>query len=156
MACAQNYEKAVELYQFVISNSRTPELRGHALLNLGMMHHFGLGTPVDLDMAQIYYEKAMKEDASSSYTTPVYLLNLYSKWQKLDIIDTLSKFFLFRISSTSGPSVMGNTQPEGLFGTNLPRNQTLIGMAIILYWLTVAGMVKFLRRDHASNVTNNR
>jgi hypothetical protein len=156
VACAQNYEKAVELYQFVISNSRTPELRGHALLNLGMMHHFGLGTPVDLDMAQIYYEKAMKEDASSSYTTPVYLLNLYSKWQKLDIIDTLSKFFLFRISSPSGPSVMGNTQPEGLFGTSLPRNQTLIGMAIILYWLTVAGMVKFLRRDHASNVTNNR
>ena len=122
VACAQNYDKAVELYQFVISNSRSPELRGHALLNLGMMHHFGLGTPIDLDMAQIYYEKAMKEDASSSYTTPVYILNLYSKWQKLDIIDTLSKFFLFSISSPSGPSVMGNTQPEGLFGTNLPRN----------------------------------
>ena len=122
VACAQNYDKAVELYQFVISNSRSPELRGHALLNLGMMHHFGLGTPIDLDMAQIYYEKAMKEDASSSYTTPVYILNLYSKWQKLDIIDTVSKFFLFSISSPSGPSVMGNTQPEGLFGTNLPRN----------------------------------
>ena len=146
----------MELYQFVISTSRSPELRGHALLNLGMMHHFGLGTPIDLDMAQIYYEKAMKEDASSSYTTPVYLLNLYSKWQKLDIIDTLSKFFLFRITSPFGPSVMGSTQQEGLFGTNLPRNQTLIGIAIILYWLTVAGMVKFLRRDHASNVTNNR
>ena len=83
----------------VISTSRNPELRGHALLNLGMMHHFGLGTPVDLDMAQIYYEKAMKEDSSSSYTTPVYLLNLYSKWQRLDIVDTLSKFFLFRMST---------------------------------------------------------
>jgi len=65
------------------------------MLNLGMMHHFGLGTPVDLDMAQIYYDKAMKEEAStqhtgsSSYMTPIYLLNLYSKWQRLDIIETV-------------------------------------------------------------------
>ena len=78
----------------MVSNSKSTELRGHALLNLGMMHHFGLGTPIDLDMAQIYYDKAMKEEApggtgSSSYMTPVYLLNLYSKWQKLDIMETL-------------------------------------------------------------------
>ncbi len=119
------------------------------------MHHFGLGTPVDLDMAQIYYDKAMKEDLSSSYTTPVYLLNLYSKWQRLDIMDTLSKFFLFRFST--GPSVMGgnNTTADAtLFGTYIPRNQTLIGMAIIFYWFTVAGMVKFLRRDQASTANN--
>ena len=122
-----------------------------------MMHHFGLGTPIDLDMAQIYYEKAMKEDASSSYTTPVYLLNLYSKWQRLDIVETLSKFFLFRV--TPGPSVLGNSTVQNdviaIFGANFPRNQTLIGVLIIAYWLTVAGMVKFLRRDHASASNNN-
>jgi TPR repeat protein len=45
------------------------------MLNLGMMHHFGLGTEVDLDMAQIYYDKAMKEETgSSTYMTPVVYL----------------------------------------------------------------------------------
>lgn len=51
MACEQSFSKAVELYKDVISHSKSTELRGHALLNLGMMHHFGLGTPIDLDMA---------------------------------------------------------------------------------------------------------
>lgn len=77
------------------------------MLNLGMMHHFGQGMPVDLEMAQIYYDKAMKEEGTggssgaSGYMTPVYLLNLYSKWQRLDIIETLSKFFLFGGGSTA-------------------------------------------------------
>ena len=72
------------------------------MLNLGMIHHFGLGTEVDLDMAQIYYDKAMKEETgSSTYMTPVYLLNLYSKWQKLDILETLSRFFIFGRNTTS-------------------------------------------------------
>ena len=66
IACKQDYKKATELYQSVVTNSRNPELRGHALLNLGMMHHFGLGTVIDLDMAQIYYEKAIKEESSQS------------------------------------------------------------------------------------------
>jgi TPR repeat protein len=81
VACEQNFEKAVELYKLVVSQSKATDLRSHAMLNLGMMHHFGLGTEVDLDMAQIYYDKAMKEETgSSTYMTPVYLLNLYSKW----------------------------------------------------------------------------
>lgn len=70
-------------------------------MNLGMMHHFGLGTSIDLDMAQIYYDKAMKEDTSASYMTPVYLLNLYSKWQKIDLAETLSRFFLFNKGESS-------------------------------------------------------
>ena len=47
------------------------------MLNLGMMHHFGQGMPVDLEMAQIYYDKAMKEEGTggssgaSGYMTPV-------------------------------------------------------------------------------------
>ena len=66
-------------------------MRGQALFNLGMIHHFGKGVDVDLEMAQIYYEKAMKEESQA--LTPVYLLSLYGKWQKLDIVDTLRRFF---------------------------------------------------------------
>lgn len=99
VATEQDYQRAIELYKQVITQSRVVELRGQALLSLGMMHHFGQGMPVDLDMAQLYYDKAMKEEttstSSSGYMTPVYLLNLYSKWQKLDILETISKFFFF-------------------------------------------------------------
>jgi TPR repeat protein len=119
-----------------------------------MMHHFGLGTPIDLDMAQIYYDKAMKEDSTSStYMTPVYLLSLYSKWQKVDIMDSLSRFFLFG-SSKNSSLLLADQSSLGLHvggGSSLsdfiPRNQTLIGIAIVAYWLAVAGMVRFLRRD---------
>ena len=94
-----------------MAQSKSVELRGHALLSLGMMHHFGQGIPVDLDMAQLYYDKAMKEETSSSsssgYMTPVYLLNLYSKWQRLDILETLSKFFLFGSSNRLNNSLAG-------------------------------------------------
>jgi TPR repeat protein len=38
-------------YKYVVHNSRQSELRGQALFNLGMMHHFGKGTEVDLEMA---------------------------------------------------------------------------------------------------------
>ena len=62
-----------------------------------MIHHFGKGVEIDLEMAQTYYEKAMKEDSQS--ITPVYLLSLYSKWQKLDIIDTIQKFFSMNSNS---------------------------------------------------------
>jgi TPR repeat protein len=51
------------MYKFVVSSSRDSELRGQALFNLGMIHHFGLGVSTDLEMAQIYYDKAMKEDS---------------------------------------------------------------------------------------------
>ena len=124
------------------------------MLNLGMMHHFGLGTPIDLDMAQIYYDKAMKEEASTnthtgsgSYMTPIYLLNLYSKWQRLDIIETVQKFFLF-----GGNSQVNSTASENNSWTDaIPRSQMLVIMAILGYWLTLAGMVKFLRRDYTRN-----
>ena len=122
------------------------------MLNLGMMHHFGLGTPVDLDMAQIYYDKAMKEEASTnthtgsgSYMTPIYLLNLYSKWQRLDIIETLQRFFLFGTNNST-------SQIGGMSWTDsLPRSQMLVMLAILGYWVTLAGMVKFLRRDYTRN-----
>ncbi|TNV71911.1 hypothetical protein FGO68_gene1347 [Halteria grandinella] len=151
-ALKQDYSKAVDLYKQVVSTSRQIDLRGHAMLNLGMMHHFGLGTPIDLDMAQIYYDKAMKEEAStsthtgsSSYMTPIYLLNLYSKWQRLDIIETVQRFFLFGSNQSNATSL------DGSWTEMVPRSQMLVILAIIGYWLTLAGMVKFLRRDYTGN-----
>jgi len=82
-----------------------------------------------LEMAQVYYDKAMKEDSSA--LTPVYMLSLYGKWQKLDIGDTMKKFFSSNSSS--------------------PRSQMVIILAVLSYCLTVFGMVKFLRRDYRRN-----
>ena len=41
-------------------------------------------------MAQVYYEMALKE--KSSVSAPVYLMSLYSKWQRLDVVDTVKTF----------------------------------------------------------------
>ena len=51
IACNQSYDKAIDLYKYVISNSRDSELRGQALFNLGMIYHFGKGVTVDLEIA---------------------------------------------------------------------------------------------------------
>lgn len=96
--------------------------------------------------------------------TPVYLLNLYSKWQRLDIVETLKKFFLFRSTSSSGggSSTTNTTRynttynQTGSFGgfagyIDIERSQMFILLAIATYWMTVVGMVKFLRRDYTRN-----
>ncbi len=57
----------------------------------------------------------MKEDPSQSQMTPIYLLNLYSKWQRLDMLDTIKKFFLFR-----GPSGKNETLTYG--GPHIENN----------------------------------
>lgn len=56
------------------------EIRGHALLKLGMIYQFGYDQVVDIDhdLAQLYYEKALKEH--STVQVPVYMMSLYSKW----------------------------------------------------------------------------
>ena len=46
-------------------------------------------------------EETSQQDSGTSFITPVYILNLYSKWQRLDIVDTLKKFFLFERDSSS-------------------------------------------------------
>lgn len=47
----------------VVSHTKESDLKGQALLNIGMMYHFGKGMDTDLELAQVYYEKAMKEDS---------------------------------------------------------------------------------------------
>jgi hypothetical protein len=45
---------------------------------------------VDHDKAQSFYEKALKE--KSSVSAPIYIMSLYSRWQRLDVVDTLKTF----------------------------------------------------------------
>jgi TPR repeat protein len=56
-----------------------------------MIYHFGKGEDRDLELAQIYYERAMKEESKA--LAPVYLLSLFGKWQRLDLVDTVRRFF---------------------------------------------------------------
>lgn len=39
------------MYQQVVTETIEPDLKGQALFYLGMMHHFGKGTEIDLQMA---------------------------------------------------------------------------------------------------------
>lgn len=55
--------KALNYYKKVVQMSKESELVGQALFNIGMMHHFGKGVELDLEMAQIYYERAMMEQS---------------------------------------------------------------------------------------------
>ena len=88
----QDFEQALSMYKVVEEQTRDSEIRGHALFKLGMMHQFGDGgvLEVDHDMAQLYYDKALKEQ--SSVHAPAYLMTLYSKWQRLNVLDTMHRF----------------------------------------------------------------
>lgn len=90
IACDQSYEGALIKYKQVTARSKDEELIGQAYLSMGMIYHFGKGTGQDLELAQTYYERAMKVDSKA--LAPVYMLSLYGKWQKLDIVDTMIKF----------------------------------------------------------------
>ena len=80
-------------------------------------------------MAQHYYERAMKEDSHA--LAPVYMLSLYGKWQKLNIIDTMKRFVT-----------------DGL---TYPRARISVFATFGTYILAVVSMVKFLRRDYRTN-----
>ena len=88
----QDFSQALQIYKVTQAQTQSAEIRGHALLKLGMIHQFGDGGVVDIDhdMAQVYYDKALKEQ--SSVQVPVYLMSLYSKWQRLDLADTMTDF----------------------------------------------------------------
>lgn len=51
IACNQSYDKAISKYQDVVHYTSESELKGQALLNIGMMHHFGKGMESDLEVA---------------------------------------------------------------------------------------------------------
>ena len=44
----------------------------------------------DNNLAQMYYERALREETSA--TAPVYLMYLYSRWQRLDVTTTFTTF----------------------------------------------------------------
>ena len=78
----------------VFESSKDSEIKGHALFKLGMIHQFGDDgvLEVDHEMAQLYYEKAMSE--KSSVQAPVYLMSLYSKWQRLNAMEIMLDFVI--------------------------------------------------------------
>ena len=57
---------------------------------------------IDLQQAQKFYQQALREQSKAQ--TPVYLLYLYSKWQSIDLYQSiikgvlLEKFFLNKSS----------------------------------------------------------
>lgn len=67
----------------------------------------------------------------SQALTPVYLLSLYGKWQKLNMIETMKKF-------------IGD-------GIAYPMTRLSVFAAFGSYFLALFGMVKFLRRDFRTN-----
>lgn len=71
----------------------------------------------------------MKED-STAYI-PVYLMSLYIKWQNLDLIETLKKFF----------------------GSRSITSQTSLQLLAVLsfYSFGVVSIVKLLRREYRHN-----
>ena len=83
----------MSIYKVTEQRTANMEVRGHALLKLGMIYQFGEGEiTVDHDIAQLYYEKALQD--YSSVQVPVYLLSLHSKWQRLDVLATLTDFVI--------------------------------------------------------------
>jgi hypothetical protein len=80
---------------------------------------------VDHDLAQVYYEKALKEKTSVS--APVYLMSLYSKWQRLDVVHTVRSFVTEAIEEPWSKGAM------------------LIALQIF-YVVSIWGTVKFLRK----------
>ena len=93
-----------------------------------MIHQFGDGGVVDIDhdLAQLYYDKALKE--SSSVQVPVYMMSLYSKWQRLDVEATLTDFVVEFIQ-----------EPWS-------RGSALI-VSLLVYLLCLLGTVKVLRNQ---------
>jgi TPR repeat protein len=113
----------------VQEQSKDSELKSNAQFKIGMMYQFGQGGVVEInhDLAQIFYEKALKEKTSVS--APVYLLSLYSKWQRLEIVDTVKSFFSEAIEE--------------------PWSKGALLLAVqVCYVLFVCGTVKFLRKEN--------
>lgn len=139
--------KAAYSYKWVESNSKDPELRGQALFNLGMIYHFGSGwqpepeqtaklgvSPrnqtvinIDLKQAQAFYQKALKEESNAR--TPVYILYMYSKWQSIDLYETIVSDLLI----------------DGIQKSRV--NQACILLLFALYIGLLYGTVAYLRKD---------
>jgi len=47
------------------------------------MYQFGHGVPIDNEVAQIYYDRALETKVSEK--VPIYLMNFYNRWQSLNL-----------------------------------------------------------------------
>ena len=124
----QDFEQALSIYKVVEEQTRDAEVKGHALFKLGMMHQFGDGGVLDIDhdMAQLYYDKALK--AHSTVVAPAYIMTLYSKWQRLNVLDTVGEFVYELIEEPWSRGMM-------------------LLIAQIFYVLILWSTVKFLRKE---------
>ena len=116
------------------------------MFNLGMLYHFGSDTEtfseitghsgvsdpsniisIDLNQAQKFYQKALREEGKAQ--APVYLLYLYSKWQSIDLYQSIFKDLLV----------------DQIFKS--PKNQLGILASIVLYITMLWATVRYLRKD---------
>jgi hypothetical protein len=77
-------------------------------------------------MAQIYYERALKEESQA--VTPVYLLSIYGKWQRLNF----------------GKTLLDVTGAQNLSIFDKSRLSILASLGF--YVISLVGIIKILRR----------
>lgn len=123
----QDFERALQIFKLIEESTTDPELKGHALFRLGMMQQFGEGgVELDHDLANHYYEKALRE--KSSALAPIYIMSLYSRWQRLNLVETVFSFF---------KEMIEEPWSKGAF----------ILLAQLLYCLFMFCTVRFLRKE---------
>lgn len=127
---AYDMTKAKSVFSHVESLSSAPEVRGHALLKLGMIYQFGDAiddkVKVDFDMAQQYYDKALNEKTADK--APVYLISLYNRWQSLNVTNT---FWGFAAETREDPWSNGGP----------------IFLGIVFYVIVFWSTIRYLRKD---------
>lgn len=82
---------------------------------------------IDLNQAQRFYQLALKEESRAQ--APVYLLYLYSKWQSVDLYESIIKELLMN-------SILKS-----------PGNQLMMLVGAAAYLGLLWGTVRYLRKD---------
>ena len=82
---------------------------------------------IDLNQAQKFYQLALKEESRAQ--APVYLLYLYSKWQSVDLYESIIKELLMN-------SILKS-----------PGNQLMMLLGAAAYLSLLWGTVRYLRKD---------
>ena len=83
---------------------------------------------IDLNQAQKFYQLALKEESRAQ--APVYLLYLYSKWQSVDLYESIVRELLVN-------SILRS-----------PSNQIIMLAGAAAYLGLLWGTVRYLRKDH--------
>ena len=91
---------------------------------------------IDLTQAQKFYQQALKEESKAQ--APVYLLYVYSKWQSIDLYESLYLGLLI----------------NGILQS--PGNQLKILLGLLAYFGMLGATVKYLRREQPDRVAQPR